>query len=154
MKNSAYKLTVAGAVLMFATSGFAETASKKSSQVLSSAWGKGDYQKPQETKQAPDEEKPHVFFNHGNIVLDEDGKVTRFITPSTLREHGRFQIKIKRPKKKVIPEQKQEAPVVTLSDRIEARRIMHDANQAYFKGEVAKTWELVAPTTSQRGAVK
>lgn len=83
-----------------------------------------------------------VFINHGSIILMENDKATRFITPKALMNHGRFQIRIKRP-------QEQEAnvaaaPQPTLSERIEARRIMHEANQAYFNNDLTKSWELVA----------
>ena len=84
-----------------------------------------------------------VYVNDGNIVLEEDGKITQYIAPKRLLDNGRFQIRINRPKAEVITDP-QEVAASTLSDRIEARKIMHDANQAYFKGEIAKTWELVA----------
>lgn len=91
---------------------------------------------------------PEVFVNHGDLVLSEDGKMTKFITPRILMENGRFQVRIKRP----VAEPKQEAELpaveVSLTDRIEARRIMHDANQAFFDGEIAKTWDLVARAES------
>lgn len=83
-----------------------------------------------------------VFVNHGSVVLMENDTITKFVTPKVLLEHGRFEIRIKRPKKvEVVPEA---APIPTLSERIEARRIMHDANQAYFGGDIQKSWELVA----------
>jgi hypothetical protein len=85
-----------------------------------------------------------VYLNQGNLVLEEDGKITKFITPSALPEHGRFQVRISRPKA-VLPEVLPEAPQepATLSQRIEARRIMNDANAAFFKGDVTKAWDLV-----------
>ena len=85
---------------------------------------------------------PDVYVNHGDIVLEEDGVITKFITPKALMDLGRFEIRIKKPTKEdVAPVQP--VGVASLSDRIEARRIMQDANQAYFKGDIAKTWELV-----------
>lgn len=91
---------------------------------------------------APAEEagKNEVFINHGSIVLMENDAITKFITPKLLMEHGRFEVRIKRPKAEAAPEA---LPAATLSERIEARRIMHDANQAYFAGDIAKSWELV-----------
>ena len=85
-----------------------------------------------------------VYLNQGNLVLEEDGKITKFITPSALSEHGRFQVRISRPKA-VVPDAQPVAPVepATLSQRIEARRIMNDANAAFFKGDVTKAWDLV-----------
>jgi hypothetical protein len=86
---------------------------------------------------------PEVYINNGNLVLEENGKVTQFIIPKKLLDNGRYQIRVKRPavEKNQPPK---ETLATTLSDRIEARRIMHDANQAYYKGEIAKTWDLVA----------
>lgn len=86
-----------------------------------------------------------VYLNQGNLVLEEDGKITKFITPSALSEHGRFQVRIKRPKAAVLPDAVPEPTVepATLSQRIEARRIMNDANAAFFKGDVTKAWDLV-----------
>ena len=86
-----------------------------------------------------------VYLNQGNLVLEEDGKITKFITPSALSEHGRFQVRIKRPKAAVVPDAVPESTVepATLSQRIEARRIMNDANAAFFKGDVTKAWDLV-----------
>lgn len=85
-----------------------------------------------------------VYLNQGNLVLEEDGKITKFITPKALSEHGRFQVRIARPKA-VVPEVLPEAPKepANLSQRIEARRIMNDANDAFFKGDVTKAWDLV-----------
>ncbi len=85
-----------------------------------------------------------VYVNQGDLVLEEDGKVTKFIAPQKLMDHGRFEIKINRPKVEENEATPVEVAAASLADRIEARRIMHDANQAYFKGEIAKTWELVA----------
>lgn len=83
-----------------------------------------------------------VFVNNGSVVLMENDTITKFITPKELLENGRFEIRIKRPKPvEVVAE---ELPAPTLSERIEARRIMHDANQAYFAGDIQKSWELVA----------
>ena len=85
-----------------------------------------------------------VYLNQGNLVLEEEGKITKFITPRALSEHGRFQVRIARPKA-AVPEVLPEAPKepANLSQRIEARRIMNDANAAFFKGDVTKAWDLV-----------
>jgi hypothetical protein len=86
-----------------------------------------------------------VYLNQGDLVLEEDGKITKFITPSALSEHGRFQVRIVRPKAALPPEKAPEAPVepANLSQRIEARRILNDANAAFFKGDVTRAWDLV-----------
>ncbi len=81
-----------------------------------------------------------AYFNNNAVVLEEEGEITKFITPKLLSDHGNFQIRISRPK--ALPEEPKK--VITLGDKIEARRIMHEANQTFFNGEIAKTWELVA----------
>lgn len=95
---------------------------------------------------APDAKvkKREAFFNNGTLVLVEDGKVTRFIAPKAFAESGRFQIKIPRPAAAPVAAAPAASAERPLADRIEARRIMNEANQAFFNGETAKTWELVA----------
>jgi len=86
-----------------------------------------------------------VYLNQGHLVLEEDGKITKFITPRALSDHGRFQVRIVRPKADLPAEPLPTEPVepATLSQRIEARRILNDANAAFFKGDVTKAWDLV-----------
>ena len=106
-----------------------------SSAVLWSLTLMGSQQKPSST--------PEVYVNNGSLVLEENGEVTQFIVPKKLLDNGRYEIRVDR----AVAEQtksSKENIATTLSDRIEARRIMHDANQAYYKGEIAKTWDLVA----------
>lgn len=92
---------------------------------------------------AGEPETGDVFINNGSVVLMEKDKTTKFITPKELLAHGRFEIRIKRPK--TAEDQKEETiPTPTLSERIEARRIMHEANQAYFSGDIAKSWDLIS----------
>lgn len=97
----------------------------------------------QELLEEPVPEKREVFYDRGDLVLVEGEDVTRFITPRILSEYGRFQLKIHRPKPKS-PDVEELPAERALADRIEARRIMHEANQAFFKGEIARAWELVA----------
>jgi hypothetical protein len=92
--------------------------------------------------EADHKENSEVFVNHGSVVLMEQDKTTKFITPKELLAHGRFEIRIKRPKP--VEAQPEVIPAPTLSERIEARRIMHEANQAYFSGDIAKSWDLIA----------
>ena len=89
------------------------------------------------------EPEKEAFFNNGELVLEEDGKVTRFVTPREFADSARFVLRIKREKKEEpIPVVEETPP--SLAERIEARKIMHEANQAYLKGELERTWELVA----------
>ena len=84
-------------------------------------------------------EKKDVYYNAGSIVIEDSTGIRKFITPKALIEHGNFNIKIER--ERIEPEEIPAA--VSLKDKIEARRIMYEANQTFFNGEIAKTWDLV-----------
>lgn len=80
-----------------------------------------------------------VYENYGDFVLVEKSKVTRFVTPQSIHANGNFTIRIKRnptaePVVKAEPSQ---------NDKIEARKLMYNANQAFFSGNFEKAWELV-----------
>lgn len=78
----------------------------------------------------------------GSIVLMEDDKITKFITPRQLTAAGSFEIVVKRGGNAVAGERAPGAEP-TEAERIEARRIMYKANQAFFKGDIEGTWDLV-----------
>lgn len=83
-----------------------------------------------------------VYLNEGHIVLEENGVITKFFTPKRLVENGQFSVRIKNPPADT-KNNNVDLSKITLDDKIEARRIMHEANQTYFDGKIAKTWELV-----------
>jgi len=79
-----------------------------------------------------------VYENYGDFVLVEKNKVTRFVTPQSLHANGNFSIRIKR-----APAPETVKKEITQADRIEARKLMYSANQAFFAGNFEKAWELV-----------
>ena len=90
---------------------------------------------------AAEKEEIDVYVsNGGEIVLHEKDKITRFITPKKLIMNGSYQVVIKR---EVKIEDQVALKEPTESEKIEARRIMYNANQAFFKGGIEKAWELI-----------
>lgn len=143
-KNKKLQLALGLALGMVSWNAFAEEAiAPNNTQSAMEETKRMETAKVMKIPNAVKQEKPKTiaYLNHDRIVLEEEEKITKFFTPKELLNHGRFQVRIKKPKE-IVPEG-QERPQPTMADKIEARRLMHVANQAYFKGEVSKAWELV-----------
>ncbi len=80
-----------------------------------------------------------VIDNQGDLILIEKDKKTRYITPKEINSTGSFLVKIQRERAK--EEEARKAP--TQDEKIEARKLMFEANQAFFKGEFQKVWDLI-----------
>jgi tetratricopeptide (TPR) repeat protein len=78
-----------------------------------------------------------VYENYGDLVIKNGAKQQKLIIPPQMKNHSRFLIRAK-------PEGGKLGGVASSTEsKIEARRIMYQANQAFFKGEIEKTWDLI-----------
>lgn len=80
-----------------------------------------------------------VIDNQGDLILIEKDKKTRYITPKEMSTTGSFLVKIQRQ----APEEEAARKAPTQDEKIEARKLMFEANQAFFKGEFQKVWDLI-----------
>ncbi|MBP9707194.1 MAG: hypothetical protein KBD78_06080 [Oligoflexales bacterium] len=81
-----------------------------------------------------------VYENYGDLVLVEKNKVTKFITPKDIHANGSYVVRIKK-----IDDANNSIDEKTASqeEKIEARRIMFQANQEFFNGNLDKAWDLI-----------
>jgi tetratricopeptide (TPR) repeat protein len=84
-----------------------------------------------------------VFENHGDLVLRDGDQQQRLLVPSQMRSHSRFIIRAKRATDATTARDAAVAAGSSTENKVAARRIMYQANQAFFKGEIEKTWELI-----------
>jgi lipopolysaccharide biosynthesis regulator YciM len=82
-----------------------------------------------------------VFQSYGDLVVREGAEQRRLIIPSEMRSHPRFVIRTKRSNEALALTNPQREP--STEDKVNARKVMYQANQAFFKGEIEKAWQLV-----------
>lgn len=80
-----------------------------------------------------------VYENNGDLVVSEGEIQQKLLIPSIMKTKSRFQIRIK----KSDTTQLSNLGEPSLDAKVEARRIMFKANQAFFSGDLEKTWELI-----------
>lgn len=81
--------------------------------------------------------------NHGRAILlhaDQEHGVERITPPHNIYSIGRLELRVARPGAK--PQAKTET-AVSLADKVKARRLLTEANQAFFRGDLPRSWQLI-----------
>lgn len=134
--------------------GLVAVGSHWSSTALLFAQEQGQGPQEEDARQAIDQQKAQaavvpstkrtleVYENEEDLVLVEPNGPRRLVTPRNIHANGRYMIRMKKPDSEVADAAL--APKTpSQEDLVKARKHLFDANEAFFKGDLQKTWSLI-----------
>ncbi len=84
-----------------------------------------------------------VYENEEDLVLVEPNGPRRLVTPRNIHANGRYLIRMKKPEVGAVAEAGSAPKTPSQDDLVKARKHLFDANEAFFKGDLQKTWSLI-----------